>query len=108
MTHTVKTNASTLTFLCNATPQQRKALLKTADKKLVRCICECVYNILHGNVPLSKKQKNKLIKHKYYLRNLCKKGENLKKKKIVLQKGAGIIPLILTPILTSLLGKFLP
>nr|CAD7433604.1 unnamed protein product [Timema monikensis] len=41
-------------------PQQRVALLKTADKKLVDSVCECAYNTLKGRVPLKNAQKTKL------------------------------------------------
>lgn len=108
MTQSVKSNSDVLKFLCKAKPQHRRAILKVADKKLVSCICECVHNILNGNIPLTKNQKNKLYAHKKTLRKINKKGDTFKvKKKIIEQKGSGFLPLILVPILTAVLEKVL-
>jgi hypothetical protein len=52
---------------------------------LVDCLCECVDNILRGNVPLTKPQKEKLARNKAGLRALTKKSVSLKKKKAMLQ-----------------------
>ena len=59
-----------LRTLCHLNKNQRRALLKTADKNIVRGICECALNILHGVVSLSKQQKSKLKKYKNVLRKL--------------------------------------
>jgi hypothetical protein len=56
-----------------------------ADRSLVDCLCECVDNILRGNVPLTKPQKEKLARNKAGLRALTKKSVSLKKKKAILQ-----------------------
>ena len=31
---------------------QQRALLETAEPDQVRAICECIYNIMHGNIPI--------------------------------------------------------
>ena len=50
----------------------RITILKKADPKLIIAICEIIYNILEGNLPLDKKQKELLFKE----RNFLKFGNN--------------------------------
>jgi len=78
-------------------PCIRKHLITKADRSLVDCLCECVDNILRGNVPLTKLQKEKLKRNKAGLRALTKKSVSLKKKKAILQKG-GFVGSLLAPI----------
>lgn len=106
MSRAVTNNADALRFLVRAKPSSRIALLKTADKELIRCICECVLNTINGHVPLNQSQKNKLTKHKNVLRKLVQRGGGInKKKKLLLQNGGAILPLILAPLLTGVLGS---
>jgi hypothetical protein len=63
----------------------------------VDCLCECADNILRGNVPLTKLQKEKLKRNKAGLRALTKKSFSLKQKKAFLQKG-GFLGSLLAPI----------
>ena len=60
-----------LTALYHFNEEQRKALLRKADAKLVRRICECALNVLIGNVLLSKGHKSRLHKHAKVLRKLA-------------------------------------
>ncbi|KAF2886226.1 hypothetical protein ILUMI_19947 [Ignelater luminosus] len=84
--------------------KERLALIKSVGDTEIHCVCECVYNTLKGKVPLSTKQKAKLARHKSILRKLVKPGESIKKKKrLLLQKSGTFLPLILTPILSSML-----
>lgn len=81
---------------------QRRKFLKNAQHSLIHCICEICFNILNGNVPLNIAQKNKLKKHKNFMRYLTRsKNRKLiqQKRKLIIQKG-GFLPLILTPLLT--------
>ncbi len=108
MTRTVENNLEVLKFLCKGDQKYTRKLLKHADKKLITCLCECVLNVLNGNVPLSKIEKERLKDHKTLLRKLCKKGGSFKKKKnIITQKGSGFLPLLLTPIISALFGQIL-
>ena len=112
MSHKTHQPASLLKYsghlhcLSKASPITCKAILKCADAGLIRCLCECVLNILKGNVAISPSQKQKLSQHKKSLRKLIDKREGLKKKKKILQKGGflgALIPAI-APIITNLLG----
>jgi hypothetical protein len=65
-------------------------------------------NILRGNVPLTKLQKEKLKRNKAGLRALTKKSVSLEKKKAILQKGGFLgsllapIASVVTPLLSTL------
>jgi hypothetical protein len=94
-----------LKILFKAKPKYRKILLENADKNLVKGLCECVLNILLGNIHISAEQKKKFSKHKSYLRELVKKGGDWKKKRKVLQKGGNFLIPLLIPIITTLISK---
>lgn len=96
-----------LRTLCHLNKSQRKALLKTADKNIVRGICECILNILHGVVNLSKQKKSKLKKYKKVLQKLIDVRKKSKKswkskKRLIVQKGEGFVPYLLGPLLSTL------
>ena len=93
----LKKHANELVYLQKARPCIRKHLITKADRSLVECLCECADNILRGNVPLTKPQKEKLARNKAGLRALTKKSVSLKKKKAILQKG-GFLGSLLAPI----------
>lgn len=95
--------------LCHADETQRRALLRTADKALIRCICEIALNTLHGTIPISAAAKRRLRKHKNVLRKLVvdkKSGVRdvwRKKRSTILQHGGGaFLPLLITPIIGAL------
>lgn len=115
-----KRHIALLNALCHANNEQRKALLRTADKSLVDCICECSLNVLQGIVNVKSNVKNRLKKYKNILRRLAASRRKTvvradgrtsvsdwkAKKRIILQKGSGpFIPLLLAPIIGSLLSR---
>lgn len=103
-----KKQAAILNALYYLSKDQRSAILRKADPQLVRYICECALNILRGNVPLSSKHKNKLKRHASILRKLASTQGSLSgKKKIILQKGGAFLPVLLAPILGSLISSFI-
>ena len=75
--------ATVLTALYHLNEEQRKALLRKADAKLVRRICECALNVLIGNVPLSKGHKSRLRKHAKFYENLQRQISLCKEEKIL-------------------------
>lgn len=96
-----------LQALCYLNNTQRSAVLRKADPALIRCICECILNILRGNVPLTTSHKKKLKRHITILRKLSSGGSNLNtKKKIIIQKG-GFLPLFLAPVLGALVANII-
>ena len=74
----LKKHASDIAYLQKTKPCIRKHLITKADRSLVDCLCECVDNILRGNVPLTKLQKEKLKRNKAGLRALTRKSVSQK------------------------------
>ena len=66
--------------------EQRTALLRKADSKLVKHICECSLNILHRSISLNKRQRTRLRKHAIQLRQLANPNKQLSSKKKSLYK----------------------
>jgi hypothetical protein len=93
----LKKHASDIVYLQKTNPCIRKNFITKADRSLVDCLCECADNILRGNIPLTKLQKEKLKGNKAGLRALAKKSVSLKKKKAILQK-RGFLGSLLAPI----------
>ena len=60
MSKRIKKYLDLLKILKTAKPEQRKALLKVADDGLILCICECVDNLVRGNIKLTKRKKEEL------------------------------------------------
>ena len=87
----------------------RKAILKNADKDLVDAICQCVYNLLNGNLHLSTTEKEKLTKYRHALRKLVQKSTLKQKKKILVQQGGFLEYLIPAAIsgITSIISSFI-
>lgn len=106
MCESVKRHADLLRALQKATPLIRKSILKSADKGLIHSICTCAENTLKGRVHLNHCQKSKLRRHKKILRKIVRSGETWKaKKRILVQSGGTILPLLIAPLLGSILGN---
>jgi hypothetical protein len=91
-------------LLLSLTPKERQALLKVADAKRIRAVCECAYNLLRGNVHVKDKCKlRRLRKYKTTLRRLVKRGESwTKKRNYLVQTGGGfLLPLLLSTVLQA-------
>ena len=84
-----------------------KAIIGAAQPELIKCLCECVMNVIKGNVPMKAAHKSRLTRHKKDLRFLAKKGNSLERKKKVLQKG-GILPALLSPVIAGILPALAP
>lgn len=102
----LKKNIDYLKVLSKANKHQRGAIIQTANKELIECLCECALNILNGNVPLKNSDLQKLQKHKCHLRNLSDPNISEEDKRTLLQQKGGFLPILLAPIL-SLAGQLL-
>lgn len=125
-----KRHAAFLNALCHASKEQQRAMLRTANESLVKCICECALNVLHGVIILKQGVKNRLKEYKKVLRQLApwpasrqsgggggksrvsgaarkrRKFNWRAKKRLIMQKGCGaFLPLLLAPIITSLVSR---
>ena len=92
-----------LSLLAKSDPRVRQVILRGFDKELLKCITDCAVNILNGNFPLKASEKHALRKHKNKLRRLADKKRSLKKKHQIVQKG-GFLPLLLAPLLSSVIA----
>jgi hypothetical protein len=82
-------------------------MIRSADVGVVKAVCEIADNTLKGNVRLSSQQKSRLARYKKVLRKLARRGENWKiKKRVLIQKGGALIPLLL-PLLGGVLSSLL-
>ena len=82
-----------LRVLGHCQPKIRNAILKNCENHLIHIICDCVYNVVKGNVPgLTQEKVNKLASHKSSLIKLTKKLPIKEKRKIFVQKGSGFLP----------------
>jgi hypothetical protein len=68
-------------------PKYRKAILACADKKLIKALCEIIFNVLQNNINISGNLKNRLIRQRECIRKLCDKSSFAVKKKTLIQKG---------------------
>ena len=75
--------------------QKRNGIIDRAGKELVHCICDCVLNVLNGNIPLKSEEKQRLRRHRHCLRALVKKKTSDKKRKHLIQEGGFLGALIL-------------
>ena len=104
--HFSKKNLSLLGALCHGDKKHRAAITRVADKPLVKCICECVLNILHGVVKLSASEKRRLSKHKHTLRKLSHSNDDWRtKKRVIIQNGGSFLPILLAPLVSTLISK---
>ena len=103
-----------MNFLCllsKTHPTQQETLLETAEPDQIRAICECVYNILQGNIYVPEAIKEQLRPHRNILRDIAdKKVSYQTKKKLLVQKGgtllSSLLPIAISGV-TSLLKNAL-
>ena len=83
--------------------QKCNRILDEGGMELVHCICDCVHNILQGNIPVSEEEKTEFKRHKHCLRKLINKKTSDREKKHLIQEGGFLGSLI--PTLVGLVGK---
>ena len=66
-------------------PKIRNAILKNCENDLIHIVCDCVYNVVKGNIPsLTQEKVNKLACHKTSLIKVTKKvGRRVGRKVVV-------------------------
>ena len=100
MTNRVVKNLEFIKALHRCNKSQKKELLKSAHPELVNAICDCIHNVLLGNVPLTKYRKDKLKSKKQVLRKLVdQKNKTPLRKKLLVQHGSGFLSSILGPVI---------
>ena len=103
MSSRVQRQAHILRALSKAHPHVCQAILKGANTDLLKCLSECAYNILRGNVKLTAVQKTRLTKYKQKLRKVADRKTSLKQKQKIVQTG-GFLPALLAPLLTTVIA----
>ena len=81
MSSRVHKHAVQLKMLRDAWPKLGKQILHHCGKDFSNGVCECVKNVLKGNVPLTSSQKQKLSRHRNKLRELVLKKTPKKKER---------------------------
>ena len=104
MSAVVKRALLLLQVLVDATPKLKKAIIKHAPPDLVTAISEIVLNLIKGVIKLTAHQKKRLSRYKKELALAKKKVSLGKKRKILVQKGGGVVS-ILVPLALSLLSS---
>lgn len=70
----------------------KKQVLKHCSNDCIHKICEIVYNVLKGNIPLSPSQKEKFSHKKHILRQLVKPQSNKKRRALLVKQKGGFFP----------------
>ena len=103
MSRVVKNNLPFFRLLPCCPEHQRQFLLETATPEQIHALVQILFNIRHGNIPVSKEVKRNLKKHIDALVSLVESSVPYKKKKQTLaQEGGGFIQDLLVPVLTSI------
>ena len=110
MSARLKKNVALLNQVYKAKPQLRKVILQNAEKETIQCLCECCYNILNGNIPLTPQQRKSLARYSREFRFLGSKTGTLKTKRDMLAQKGGLLSAVLGPLLAvaaSLLAEWM-
>ncbi|GFQ83948.1 hypothetical protein TNCT_562971 [Trichonephila clavata] len=97
----VKKHYHLLKLLLTASPAQKRAIIRTADKSQLHLFCEICLNILEGNLAVDVK---KLRKYKKAIRKIGNKKLSLKQKRKEIIQIGGALPFLIAPVLTALAG----
>ena len=86
----------------------RKQMIQSASKEVIDTVCECCLNVLKGTIPLSPHQKKCLGKHRHLLRQMVQKKIPVRqKKKMLVQRGGFLLPMLLGNVLKGIAGPML-
>jgi hypothetical protein len=107
----LKKNKQLLELTAISKKKLRDSIIKGGDREFIYSICECVLNVMNGNVKINNHTFNKLKVYKNTFKKLLKKSKLKDKKKILIQKGGFLqylIPAVITgisSIITALINK---
>ena len=83
----MRSNYHALHVLKTATPKLRKAIDSNCDRELVHSICECVLNGVRLSHCVTRK-------HRTVLRNVAERPVPQSGKKLIVQRGGFLLPLL--------------
>lgn len=104
MSRLVRTHAAFLQLLHTTNAKQRKVLLQTVTKEQLKALCEVIWNVYKGTVPVGDRYVKKLTPYKTIIRSLISRVGR-KRKKIILLQRHSMIPWLLKPVLDMLNGE---
>jgi hypothetical protein len=101
-------NIKFLKKLSKSSKKDLKALVRQASIPQLQAVCECCLNVVNRNCPISKPKLLKLRRHKAPLLNIAfRKDTPESKRRLLIQKGSGFLPVILPIALSYLAQKVL-
>lgn len=77
------------------TVEKRRDLIRKAKDCVIDSISELALNCLKGNIPLKTCDFKTLKKHKKVLRQISKKSPVVKRKKVLIQEGGQLLPILI-------------
>ena len=108
MTKCMQKNLNWLKALQCCSNLEKKQIIEAARSESVNAICDCIQNILLGNIEISPKEKRVLNVKKEVLRKLAnRKTKSAERKKLLIQHGGGFLNSVLGPVLGALGSIFL-
>jgi hypothetical protein len=97
MTFVYKDLIPLLEILFRAPLAKSALLLRYLDVYVLKCLIEIAYNILKGGLPLTRGERDQLIKYKFLLKKLTLKKLSFKKKRDILLANDQLLQLMLEP-----------
>lgn len=85
--------------------KNRKAIVRDLNSSDLKALCEFCTNLLHGNIPIDEKSKNKLKRYRGLIKNLADKRIAARNKRVVINQKGGFLPLLAAvglPLVTDL------
>ena len=90
-------------------PQIISHIIERSPDSVIKSICNAALNVAQGDVVLNNRQKKILAGKRRFIEQLISKGDSVKQKRKLIQKGGSIlgflIPTILGTVLSSLGSK---
>lgn len=103
----LKENKHILYVLKKAEPKLRNAILKHVDDVIIKTIYEILFNVINKNHKINRTVFDKIKPYKNTIRKVCSSQTSLKqKRKHLIQKG-GFLPVIISSVLSGVIGKIL-
>ena len=103
----LKENKHILYVLKKAEPKLRNAILKHVDNVVIKTIHEILFNIIYENHKINKSVLEKIKPYKNIIRNICSPQTSMKEKRQQLIQKGGFLPIIISSVLSGVIGKIL-
>jgi hypothetical protein len=103
MSTRLRRNASLLQLLSKSTPAERKVILRRGGPDLTKTICECVQNVLNGNVKTTRRRLAALRRHKALLRRLAKGSLKSQSRYLAQTGGGAFLPALLAAAIPTII-----